>query len=511
MKTPSFFRNVPDPIIVFFAIVSVTIHLFAANNLGYHRDELLYFALGQHPATGYNSVPPLTGWIAFVMQNLFGYSLFAVRLLPAIMSGFMVLLLSSIVRELGGGQYARILSAIGFIIAGFTLRTYSLFQPVYMDVFFWTLILYLVTRYINSSSDPLLTFMGLIGGFSFLNKYLIAILFFSLFVIIPFTRYKDILVKKSFWIGIAAGLVIFLPNIIWQFRHDLPVIHHMSELNRTQLSHVERSGFLIDQLMMPSYATFFTIAGLLFILLNKKVRKFRFMGIACILVVLILFLLKGKSYYTIGIFPFLIAAGAVSYENSIKKPWIRVVFPLFLIVLTIPIVPMSLPVSDAKGMVAYFKRVEEKYGLQIGRRFEDGSIHSLPQDYADMLGWDELTELTDKAYRMIADKKAAFIYGANYGQASAITVIGKKYGLPEAISFAESYQYWVPKHFDPDITSMVYIDDEPPGEDVKAVFRKIYLIGSISNPDAREYGTMVYLCQDPVDSFNKFWKMVLSR
>ena len=137
-------------------------------------------------------------------------------------------------------------------------------------------------------------------------------------------------------------------------------------------------------------------------------------------------------------------------------------------------------------------------------RFEDNSIHSLPQDYADMLGWEELTAVTAKAWDTIQDKKSAFIYGENYGQAGAITVIGKKYGLPEAVCFSESFRYWIPKSFDPDITTMIYINDKP-GEDVRAIFRKITVAGSISNPDAREYGTTVYVCQDPVGSFNKFW------
>ena len=51
---------------------------------------------------------------------------------------------------------------------------------------------------------------------------------------------------------------------------------------------------------------------------------------------------------------------------------------------------------------------------------------------------------------------------------------------------------------------MVYINDEP-GDDVKQIFRKITRVGSIQNPDAREYGTSVYLCQDPVSDFNQFW------
>ncbi|MCB0473922.1 MAG: glycosyl transferase, partial [Flavobacteriaceae bacterium] len=70
-------------------------------------------------------------------------------------------------------------------------------------------------------------------------------------------------------------------------------------------------------------------------------------------------------------------------------------------------------------MVAYFQRLQDKYGLEIGRRFEDGSIHSLPQDYADQLGWEELTQITAKAYALIPDKSKALIYAENYVQAGA--------------------------------------------------------------------------------------------
>jgi hypothetical protein len=123
-----------------------------------------------------------------------------------------------------------------------------------------------------------------------------------------------------------------------------------------------------------------------------------------------------------------------------------------------------------------------------------------------MIGWEELTALADSAYRMIGDKQAAFIYGENYGYAGAITVIGKKYGLPEAVSFHESFSYWFPRQFNTEITSVVYINDEI-GDDIRALFHKITLIGAISDPDAREYGTPVYLLEEPVSSFNVFWEV----
>jgi hypothetical protein len=177
--------------------------------------------------------------------------------------------------------------------------------------------------------------------------------------------------------------------------------------------------------------------------------------------------------------------------------------------LTIPVIPIGISVLGTERLISYFKVLGDKYGIDVGRRWEDGSIHSLPQDYADMLGWEELTSLANKAYQMVYDKRSCFIYCENYGQAGAITIIGKKYKLPEAVCFSESFRYWIPKKFDPDPTSFIYINDEL-GEDVKNLFRKITNVGSISNPDAREFGTTVYLCQDPSISFNRFWTERLS-
>jgi hypothetical protein len=491
-------------VIVLLALFNVAIHLLVIGNLEYHRDELLYFSLGQHPDLGYATVPPIIGWTAWLMKSLFGYSLFAVRLLPAILSGTLVILTAAIAKELGGTSYSSILASVGIIISGFVLRTFSLFMPVFIDVIFWTTIIYLLIRYINTSSGKYLIFLGITAGFSLLNKYLIGDLFISLAIVFLFSRNRRIFQDRHFWIGALLALVLFMPNLIWQLANGLPVIGHLSELNRTQLAHVDRLSFLTDQIIMPSWASVLTIAGLIYLLSNKSVEKYRFLGIASILVIVILFILHGKGYYTIGIFPFLIAAGAVSYEKGIIKRWIKIALPFLLILLTIPMLPLGLPVFKAEGLVRYFNNLELKYGISIGRRFEDGSIHSLPQDYADMLGWEELTSLTNKAYQMIADKKASFIYCENYGQAGAITVIGRKYGLPEAVCISESFRYWIPRKFNPDITSFIYINDKP-GKDVQTLFDKITLIGKISNPNAREYGTGVYLCEYPNRSFNEFW------
>ncbi|HVN59175.1 MAG TPA: glycosyltransferase family 39 protein [Bacteroidales bacterium] len=498
-------RLISDWPILLIAFFNVIIHMAVAGNFEYHRDELLYFSLGAHPAAGYATVPPLIGLTARVVQIVFGYSVYAVRLVPALFSGIMTFLSARIAKELGGSRYAMILSAVGMGISGFGLRTFCMFQPVFYDVFFWTLCLYVLLKYVNSSDDRYLLSFGIVAGMALLNKYLVGVMFAGLLVIIPFTRYRKIFASKWFWAGILCGFLIFLPNIIWQVRMGLPVINHMSELNRTQLVHVNRLVFFLEQFFMCSVSSVLAVAGIIYILVNRKAASYRFFGFLVLFVIVTLMLLRGKSYYTIGLYPFLFAAGAVSYEGQIRKAWTRWFFPLLLVVASLPFLPLGLPVMKSDGMVKYFNMLEKNYGIEMGRRFEDNSIHSLPQDYADMIGWGQLAEVADSAWKMIDDKKSAFIYCENYGQAGAVTVIGKKYGLPEAVCFSESFRYWFPHTFDPDIKSMVYINNREPGNDVKTFFRKVKRIGGITDPNAREYGTGVYLCLDPVDSFNRFW------
>ena len=208
-----------DFAIFFLALLNISMHLLIVKNLEYHRDELLYFSLGLHPAAGFATVPPLIGWIAWMMQNIFGYSVLAVRLFPALLSGIMTLLAASVTKELGGSKYASFLAALGLTVSIFFMRSFSLFHPVHIEIFLWTLCIYLIIKYINTLKDKFLIIFGIAAGFALLNKYLVSLLFIGLIFIIPITEYRYIFRKKAFWQGMILAFIIFLPNLIWQALH----------------------------------------------------------------------------------------------------------------------------------------------------------------------------------------------------------------------------------------------------------------------------------------------------
>src|ERR1019366_10348164 len=94
------------------APVKLSVHLYASHGYGYFVDELYYLACGDHLDWGYVDQPPLIALIARLARILFGDSLPAIRLLPAVAGASLVLLAGLIAREFGGGRFAQGLAAM---------------------------------------------------------------------------------------------------------------------------------------------------------------------------------------------------------------------------------------------------------------------------------------------------------------------------------------------------------------------------------------------------------------
>jgi len=494
-----------EPIILFLSLVSIVYQLYFYNTLGFHRDELLYFSLGEHLDFGYQSVPPLIGLLALISAKLFGFTLFAAKVFPALAGGFIVYLSASITREMNGKTYAQMLAALGLAGSILFLRAFSLFQPVCFDILFWTLSFYLIIKYINTEKDKFIYWLGVTLGVALLNKYNIIFLILPLLVVLPITRFRNLFARLSVYIAVLIAFLIVLPNLIWQVVNHFPVISHMSELHRTQLENVSSGEFFSEQFLMIFPATILAVPGLLFLFLSKKMRNYLLPALMTVVVIILYVLFHGKGYYAAGIYPFLIAAGGVFFEKVLKKYYLRIPLVFVLLFLSWSILPIGKPIYAPEKMVHYFDHVQAVTGDDSSRRFEDNSYHKLPQDYADMLGWDELAALTNKAWQQVDDKKSCIIFCENYGEAGAIAILGKKYGLPEPLSFNDAFRYWVSKKFDHEINTLIYINGEQ-GDDIKALFGDIQKIGRISNPLARECGCGVFLCRNPRSSFNQFWE-----
>lgn len=487
--------------ILLMVILKLLVHLLIIEEYGFHRDEFLYLALGKHPDWGFWSNPPLIGWLSAIVQNTLGGDIWAIRLIPVLAVSSIVVMIALMAREMGGGTYAQTLAAIAAVASPSHLRMGHMFQPVSIDVAFWTIFCLLILKYFNTSNKKYLLYFGVAFGFGMLNKYMVGFFLIALLLVLPFSPHRKLLWSKHTLYAALIAFVIILPNLIWQYSYNFPVVTHMNELTTNQLSNVSYFNFLKDQLFKHPPAMIIWIPGLIYLFRAPEAKAYRLLGWLFIAVILIFLVSKGKSYYTLGIFPVLLSAGAVWWEKIAKALWVKITIPILIVALLIPLLPVALPIVPLQKAPAYYKWYADNLGMDGILRWEDGELHELPQDYADMTGWREIADLVTLAYQKAASPDSILIYGDHYGIAGAINHFAPE--LPEAHCFSDTYMIWTSDNLA--VNSLIYVNKEL-GEDVAAFFEKITLIGRIDNPISRQFGESIYLCEQPKGDFSEAWK-----
>jgi hypothetical protein len=475
-----------------------------------HRDEFLYLAEGSHPAFGFMEVPPLLSVFAWI-TGLFGNGMFWIKFWPSLFGALNFILVGKLIISLGAKIFALILLFFCFFFTGF-LRVHFLFQPNFLEIFFYTVIAVGLVQYVRTSENKWLYITGIGAGLGLLSKYSVAFYLISLLPAILITKHRTIFLNRHFYIALGLAFIIFLPNLIWQYIHHFPVLYHMHELNSTQLQYVKLSSFLIDQLVMFLPCCFIWVTGFLYLFFNKEGKTFVFLGLAYIGVVAILLWFHGKSYYTLGLYPILFGFGSFAIEKWAiqSRFFLRFLISAVIIYLGIRFTFICLPLMSPADLAAHY---EKTHAANLGvLRWEDQQDHPLPQDFADMLGWEEMAEKASVAFHSLdsSQQSNTIIFCDNYGMAGAVSYYGEKYHIPPAYSDNASFLYWIPDNIQ--FKNLVLIENDP--NEMKYDFIKQFssakITDSITNPYAREKGTAIMLLSGASELFRKFFNEKLA-
>jgi len=490
-------------LILFFAAVKILIHFFTFSNFELHRDAYLYYAHSEHLAWGYVAVPPSIAIIGKLATFIFGNTVFGLRFFPALIGGINLILIGLAVKELGGKRIAIALASLAIIISPSYLHVNALFQPVSFNHFYWLLSGYLILLMIKRNNPKIWIWIGIVFGFAFLNKYSIVFFILAFAISLVISKYRYLFLSKYLIFAVVIGFAIICPNLLWQYQNNWPVLLHMDELRETQLVHVNRVDFIIDQFLMNIHALLLWLGALLVLLFYKKEKQFRLFGVLYIFIIILLMIGSGKSYYTLGIYPILFVFGAYFTEKYVKK-YLIYVFSFLVITMFIGLY-FSLS-FDGIPLTSFEKAVNEG-----AHRWEDGEYHDLPQDMADMTGWKEIGEKVSDVYLSLDEESRhnCDIFCYHYGQAGAIMFYGKKHNIPTPISFNGSFVFWAPDSLSKDYMIWVHSDlgnDIKPDSLLPQLFKNVELQTTIDNKYFRENGTKIYLCAYPVEDYKNHYR-----
>jgi hypothetical protein len=499
MKPDKFLRN----LLYILALIKLILPFFLQNSFYQpHRDEYLYLAEAHHMSWGFMEVPPLLSVFAWI-TNFFGGNMFWIRIWPDLFGALTFLLVGKIIISLGGKTFSLFLGWLPFVLDGY-MRLFFLFMPNFLDVFFWTLIAFTLIRFIQTQQNKWLYWFGVAVGLGMMSKYSVAFYTVSVLGGILITKHRKIFLNKHFYYACIIALLIFLPNIIWQYNHRFPVITHMNELQQEQLKYNSATGFIISQFIMNLPCVFIWLAGLIYVSFFSSGKTYRFIGWAYLFVIILLIVLRGKDYYALGAYPVLFAFGAYQLEKatSIRLRWTRYAMLLFSFALGLFAMPLIMPLAKPETLANYYK----KTGLNKTGSFkwEDQQMHPLPQDFADMIGWKEMAMKTGAVYNSLPpdEREKTFVYCRGYFSAGALNYYRKEAHLPEVYSDNASFLFWMPDKYD--IKNLILVGHTMPDSNdiVFQQFEKVSIKDSIDMPLFRENGMKIILFEHGNDSLN---------
>lgn len=465
----------------------------AISPFGWQRDEFLYFAMGRHLQLWRMDFPPFIAIASRVSAAVFGQSLVATRVFPSLVHATLIILATRVARALGGGRYAQWLAALALFASPLFMRPGTLFQPVVFDQLWWTLALYGTLKLGLTDDHRWWLVIGAALGLGLLTKFSIAFIALPLalgFLVSPSRRWFR---TRWPWIAAAMTLGIGLPSLTGQLLLGMPVAGQMHDLQQNQLAYVTPLAFLGSQVLFSPVFVPLSIVGLVAIARRPATRP---VAIACVGAMALLMALRGKPYYVGPIYPTLFGATAAALEAwgaGALKSAVRVGVIALLIVVGMTLAPFGYPVLAPRTMARYAATL----GITQAVRTNQGEVLELPQDYADMLGWEELVREVAKVYHALPaeDRRRAVIYGQNYGRAGAVDFFARKYDIPTSVSSAGTYWFFGPGELPGEVLISVGSDHA----DLDRYFASVEAAAQTTNPMGvpEERSVTIWVCRHP--------------
>jgi hypothetical protein len=477
----------PTAPLLVLAALQCAIHLATNGVYGFHTDELYYIISGQHPALGYVDYPPVTPLLAWLNTSLFGISPWTLRLFPALASAVVVFLTGLCAKELGGGRGVSILASTVALMSPLLLGTW-LFQTVVFDQLTWMIAIYLLLRLLRTGDRRLFILLGIDFGVGFETKLTIVALCAGIAVAVLVSRdLRPFLRTRYPWMGLAIALALAAPNVGWQIANGFPTLMYI----RNHSGDIAQSGGIATfvEIFILSMGPLFLplwIAGLVLLFRNQRQRP---IGVLTVVAILLL-LPEGKGYYPAPTIPVVLAAGCVAVGRIVSRRRRRWAVGLvtaggllevaLLLRLILPVVPPS--------------------------SLHTLGIDKLNPDYANTVGWPELTAQVGAVYNALPARQRATtaIFTSIDGAAGAIDIYGGREHLPQAISPHLNFWYWKPANLD--ATTLVTVGYNP--SDLTFLCGTITRAGTVTFPDAivnLEQGAPILVCTNLRESINAAW------
>jgi len=442
----------------------------------------------------YVDQPVLTPLLAWVSLKLFGVTLLGLRMWPALAAWATVVMGGLTAREFGGGRRAQLLAAVATATMPAMLGADHLFGPTAFDMLAWAGLALVVARIGRTGDARWWLAGGLILGLGLANKHSVGLFALALFAGTLLSGGRRLVLNRWFAAGTAIAAAFTVPDIWWQAQHQWATIAMTRALAQENGGLGNIVNWVVGQLIMTALPMVVVwVAGLRFLWRSGR-PLWRALAWAYVLLLAFFALTTGgKIYYLAGAYIYLLGAGAVAIDGWLAARTGRLRrLLLATAIATAAAVSVALPVLPAADI---------------------GWTAKVNPVLAESVGWPQLVGTVRTVwFSLPASQRAnAVIFASNYGEASAINVLGRGTGLPQAVSGHNTYWWWGPGN--PDATTIVAVMPGPAdgGGDAAYLgqfFTSVRAVATLSNPYGlhnQEWHGHVYLCTGPRHPWGQMW------
>lgn len=487
------------------AAVKLAVHLYSIEGYGIFRDELYYLACADHLDWGYVDHPALSILVLWIVKSLFGTSLFALRILPALTGTLTVIVVAATAREMNGGRVAQLIAATAVLVAPVYLSLNHTYSMNTLSLLLWATTAFLIARLVRTQNAYLWLAIAAVLALGLANKIDFLWLGAGLGVGLVLTSERTWLKTKWPWLTGLIAMSGLAPYLLWQLRHDWPTLEFVRAATTQKMAPVSILDFISGQiLVMNPFTVPISIAGLVYLMMHHKGRRFQVLGWIFVTVAVILAASgTSRDFYLSPAYTALFAAGGVGFEMILSR-WKSSLLTWMTITILLlggaAAAPLALPLLPVPNYLRYSSALG--FAPSTEERKEVGD---LPQYFADMHGWRDIVATVIAVFESLPDdqREGVRIFAPDYGVAGAIDYYGRKAGLSPALSAHNNYWLWGPGDFDGG--TLIVVGGER--QDLDGLFASVELAATINCGLCMPYenGRLVWICRDFQGDFSELW------
>ncbi|HET8914902.1 MAG TPA: glycosyltransferase family 39 protein, partial [Propionibacteriaceae bacterium] len=388
--------------------VLAALQLIMVSRYGPHRDELYFVSAGQRLAWGYPDQPIFAPLLARLATELAPHNLLALRLPSILAIALLVVCAAAFARLLDGGRAAQLLTASTVAASVVIMTLGHRLSTATFDTLAWTAVLLVVGHALRDDRPRLWLLAGVVAGVGLNNKTAVVVLLFAILVgvlLVPSCRAK--LRTPYPWLGGVIAILLWLPNLVWQFMHGWPVLALGADIAEEFGGVAGRLGLLALALVMFSpVIAIVWIYGLVQLFREPAWAKLRPIGVAFLVATAVFLIAGGKGYYLAGAIVPLVAAGCTAL--AARWPTRRLIAAGVVMALSAAVAwPAFVPVLPVRTYASSF-------------------YPALDSDQLETIGWPEFAGTVRATVESLpADEQTtAVVFTRNYGEAGALEWYG---------------------------------------------------------------------------------------